>query len=172
MQHRTISLQRPSRCRHHAVGPGRPEPVVDVAMSDDQQRQSKWMDTRRGQMAGITRRRVLIRGFLAAAVLVFGAIATAPHGHADDVAYLVNVTVRPGYNFANADAALAYGHVICDKIVAARGYPQIMDDVMSDFSTSDVYQASYLITQAVNELCPAQIWALRSSAAGYRPSGP
>jgi len=25
------------------------------------------------------------------------------------VAYLVNVTVRPGYNFANADAAIAYG---------------------------------------------------------------
>jgi hypothetical protein len=85
---------------------------------------------------------------------------------------LVNVTVRPGYNFANADAALAYGHTICDKVAAGRGYPQIMGDVKSDFATSDEYQASYLITQAVNELCPAQIWALRNSAAGYRPPGP
>lgn len=123
-------------------------------------------------MADITVRHGLIRGFLAAALLVSGAVAVAPDSHADDVAYLVNVTVRPGYNFANADAALTYGHTICDKIVAGRGYPQIMDDVMSDFSTSDVYQASYLITQAVNELCPAQIWSLRNSAGGYRPPGP
>jgi hypothetical protein len=44
-----------------------------------------------------------------------------------------------------------------------------MGDVKDDFSTSDGYQASYLITQAVNELCPAMIWQLRNSAAGYRP---
>jgi hypothetical protein len=30
----------------------------------------------------------------------------APDGRADAVAYLINVTVRPGYNFANADDAL------------------------------------------------------------------
>jgi hypothetical protein len=123
-------------------------------------------------MADHTVRFGLIRGLLAAALLAFGAVATAPAGHADDVAYLMNVTVRPGYNFANADAALAYGHMICDKIVGGRGYSQIMGDVKSDFSTSDEFQASYLITQAVNELCPAQIWALRNSAAGYRPPGP
>lgn len=34
--------------------------------------------------------------------------AVPPHARADVVAYLVNVTVRPGYNFANADAALSY----------------------------------------------------------------
>jgi hypothetical protein len=109
---------------------------------------------------------------LAATVLVGGQLAVAPGAHADVVAYLVNVTVRPGYNFADADAALAYGQTICDKVAAGRGYPQIMGDVKSDFSTSDEYQASYLITQAVGELCPAQIWALRNSAAGYRPPGP
>ena len=123
-------------------------------------------------MADLTVRPGLIDGLLVAALLAFGAVATAPAGHADAVAYLVNVTVRPGYNFANADAALAYGDTICDKIAAGRGYPQIMGDVKSDFSTSDEYQASYLITQAVNELCPAQIWAVRNSAAGYRPPGP
>jgi Protein of unknown function (DUF732) len=126
-------------------------------------------------MADLTVRPGLIRRLLAGALLAFGvidAMATAPAGHADAVAYLVNVTVRPGYNFANADAALAYGHTICDKVAAGRGYPQVMGDVKSDFSTSDEFQASYLITQAVNELCPAQIWALRNSAAGYRPPGP
>jgi len=44
------------------------------------------------------------------------ALATAPAAGADAVAYLLNVTVRPGYNFANADQALAYGQGICDKI--------------------------------------------------------
>lgn len=125
-------------------------------------------------MADLAVRPGLIRGLLAVALVtsgVSGAVAAAPAGHADVVAYLVNVTVRPRYNFANADAALAYGNTICDKVAAARGYSQIMADVKSDFSTSDDYQASYLITQAVNELCPAQIWALRNSAAGYRPPG-
>jgi hypothetical protein len=36
--------------------------------------------------------------------------------HADDIGYLVNVTVRSGYNFPNADAALANG--VCDQINA------------------------------------------------------
>jgi hypothetical protein len=28
---------------------------------------------------------------------------------------------------------------------------------------------SYLLSQAAQELCPAQIWQLRQSAVGYRP---
>jgi hypothetical protein len=96
-------------------------------------------------------------------------LAGAPAAHADAVAYLVNVTVRPGYNFANADQALAYGHGICDKIAGGEGYPQLMGDVKADFNTSDEFQASYLISQAAQELCPNLIWQLRNSAAGYRP---
>ena len=99
-------------------------------------------------------------------------LASAPCVRADVVAYLVNVTVRPGYNFANADAALSYGHGICDKVSQSRSYAQVMGDVKADFNTNDEYQASYLISQAVNELCPALIWQLRNSAAGYRPPGP
>ena len=83
------------------------------------------------------------------------------------VAYLVNVHVRPGYNFPNADAALGYGYGICDKVSAGRTYAQVMGEVKADFATSDEYQPSYLISQAVNELRPAQIWQLRQSAAGY-----
>ena len=49
---------------------------------------------------------------LAAALLIgiFSAMAWAPTANADVVAYLVNVHVRPGYNFPNADAAIGYGN--------------------------------------------------------------
>jgi len=45
----------------------------------------------------------------------------------------------------------------------------VMGDVKADFNTSDEFQASYLISQAVNELCPELIWQLRNSAGRYRP---
>jgi hypothetical protein len=101
-------------------------------------------------------------------LLAMGATVHAPLAHADQVAYLVNVTVRPGYNFASADDALDYGHGICDKIAAGHSYGQIVSDVKAQFDAADEYQASYLITQAANELCPAQIWQLRNAAAGYQ----
>jgi hypothetical protein len=96
-----------------------------------------------------------------------GMMADAPTASADAVAYLLNVTVRPGYNFASADHALAYGRGICDKIAQGRPYAQLVGDIKTDFHTDDGFQASYLISQAANELCPAQIWQLRNSAAGY-----
>jgi hypothetical protein len=89
--------------------------------------------------------------------------------HADTVAYLVNVTVRPGYNFANAADALSYGHTVCTDIGSGRSYDAVMGRIKSDFDNPDDYQASYLINQSVNELCPALIWQLRKSAATYRP---
>jgi hypothetical protein len=96
---------------------------------------------------------------------------TGPPAHADAVAYLINVTVRSGYNFPDADTAMAYGNTICDKVRAGERYAQIVSGVKNDFSTSDEDQASYLISQAVGELCPAEIWKLRQSAAGYVPPG-
>lgn len=107
---------------------------------------------------------------IAAGVAVGGSTLAAPStAAADAVAYLLNVTVRPGYNFANADQALAYGHGICDKIARGDGYASIARDVMLDFNTSDEYQATYLISQAAQELCPGLIWQLRNSAANYVP---
>lgn len=50
----------------------------------------------------------------AAVICAVTGVTTAVPSHADAVAYLVNVTVRPGYNFANADQAIAYGQGICD----------------------------------------------------------
>jgi hypothetical protein len=95
------------------------------------------------------------------------AVALAAPANADVVAYLVNVHVRPGYNFPNADAAIDYGNTICDRVAAKMGYAQLVDQVKADFHTTDYYQGAYLINQAVNELCPAQIWQLRQSAGGY-----
>jgi len=107
----------------------------------------------------------------ATAALSSVGLGGAPTAGADAVAYLVNVTVRPGYNFPNAEAALAYGRSICGDIASGNTYGQVMQRVKGDFNTRDEYQASYLISQSVNELCPAQIWQLRRSAAGYTPTG-
>ncbi|MCV7368149.1 hypothetical protein CRI77_06370 [Mycolicibacterium duvalii] len=109
-------------------------------------------------------------GMLSVGLLSSAALVAAPPVHADEVAYLVNVHVRPGYNFPNADAALGYGRSICDRVAAQLPYAELVDQVKADFRTSDYYQGAYLINQAVNELCPAQIWQLRKSAAGYVPS--
>jgi hypothetical protein len=103
----------------------------------------------------------------AVAGLLSAATLAAPSANADVVAYLVNVHVRPGYNFPNADAAIGYGNSICDRVAAKMSYGQLVDQVKADFNTDDYYQGAYLINQAVNELCPAQIWQLRQSAAGY-----
>jgi hypothetical protein len=95
------------------------------------------------------------------------AVSLAPSANADVVAYLVNVHVRPGYNFPNAEAAIDYGQSICDRVAAKMSYAQLVEQVKADFNTGDYYHGAYLINQAVNELCPAQIWQLRQSAAGY-----
>jgi hypothetical protein len=110
--------------------------------------------------------RLLLAGTFAA-LGAAGVLTTAQPAHADNIGYLVNVTVRPGYNFPNADAAIGYGNTICDRVAAKMGYSQLVDQVKADFHTTDYYQGAYLINQAVNELCPAQIWQLRQSAGGY-----
>jgi hypothetical protein len=106
-----------------------------------------------------------------ASFVAFG-VGVAPMSRADEVAYVVNVTVRPGYNFPNAQAALDYGYSLCDRMRAGEGFPQLMALVKSDFNTDDEYQADYLLIQSSQELCPAMIWELRRTAAGYRPTSP
>ena len=114
---------------------------------------------------------LLIGLMVASTVLIMFSLATGiQRAHADVVAYLIDVTVRPGYNFANADDALAYGNQVRDKVSAGRRYADLIGDVKADRLTDDEFQASYLIDKAVNELCPAQIWQLRQSAAHYRPA--
>ena len=111
--------------------------------------------------------KLAITAMAAALATAATAFSPASPANADTVAYLVNVHVRPGYNFPNADAAIGYGNTICDRVAAKMSYSQLVDQVKADFHTTDYYQGAYLINQAVNELCPAQIWQLRQSAGGY-----
>jgi opacity protein-like surface antigen len=114
--------------------------------------------------------RAPITTMVAAAAALCAAVAAAPAGHADTVAYLVNVAVQPVYGFNGPDSALAYGYGICDKVRANQTYTQLIAGVRGDITLPDEYKAAYLINQAVNELCPDQIWQLRNSAVHYRPA--
>jgi len=116
--------------------------------------------------------RLLRIGFLvvSSVLIMFSLVSGLQRAHADSVAYVIEVTVRPGYNFPNADAALAHGYQLCDEVSHGRRYADLIGDVKADFQNGDEFQASYLIDKAVNELCPAQIWQLRQSAAPYRPA--
>ena len=69
---------------------------------------------------------------------VFGTLGT-PCASADATAYLFNVTIRPGYNFASPADALGYGQGICDNVARGRGYADLMHDVKADFGTNDEY---------------------------------
>ena len=68
-----------------------------------------------------------LAGGLLAGLFSMAAIGAAPVANADTVAYLVNVTVRPGYNFPNADAAIGYGNSICDRVAAKMSYAQLVE---------------------------------------------
>lgn len=111
-----------------------------------------------------------------ATVLLAGAatMVLAPESRADEAGYLINVTWmdawwRPGYNFAGPDDALRYGYGICDRVSDGHDYAQLINEVRGDFNIPDDFHATYLISNAVDELCPAMIWHLRNSAAHYRP---
>lgn len=82
--------------------------------------------------------------------------------------YMYNVAVRRQYNFPGDDA-LGYGYQICDKVTAGEAYALVMGDVKNDVTPNDEAAANYLVSYAVNLLCPAQIWQLRNSAGNYRP---
>lgn len=99
----------------------------------------------------------------------------APQAHAKpapEVEYLYDVGVRRHYSFADATEALNYGYGICDKVSHDDSYAQVMGDVKSDVLPNDEFAANYLISNAVDLLCPAQLWQLRNSAAHYRPPPP
>ncbi|WP_231974859.1 DUF732 domain-containing protein [Mycobacterium sp. E1747] len=94
-----------------------------------------------------------------------------PRAHAapaPEVEYVYDVAVRRHYNFPNNDA-IGYGRGICDKVRGGDSYAKVMGDVKSEVTPSDEFAANYLVSYAVNLLCPDLIWQLRKSAAGYRP---
>jgi hypothetical protein len=87
---------------------------------------------------------------------------------APEVEYTYDVVARRHYAFPNNDA-IGYGYGICDKVRNGEGYPQVMGEVKNDVLPNDEFAANYLVSNAVGILCPAQIWQLRNSAAGYQP---
>ncbi len=119
------------------------------------------------------RRKSLVALIVATAALGGIAQTVAPRAHAapaPEVEYVYDVAVRRHYNFPNNDA-VGYGYGICDKVSQGESYAQIMGDVKRDVTPNDEFAANYLVSYAVNILCPAQIWQLRKSAARYQPPG-
>ncbi len=99
-----------------------------------------------------------------------GAVGLAPAAQADQLGYIINVTLGPGYNFPNAQAALDYGYGLCGRIEAGDSYQAMADQIKNDFGP-DEYKVSYLLSQSAQELCPAQTWQLRQSVgSGYSPT--
>lgn len=85
-----------------------------------------------------------------------------------EIEYVYNVIVRRHFDFPNNDA-IGYGYHLCDTLRNGQGYPQLMDDVKRDVFPNDEQAANYVVSNAIGILCPAQIWQLRHSAAGYQP---
>jgi hypothetical protein len=98
-----------------------------------------------------------------------GAADGAPGARDHVVACLVNVTVRQGYNSANADGVVGDGQTICDTVAQRRAHGSLVGDLKADFDTSDDCRGAHLINQAVNELGPALIGSCAIPHAGYRP---
>ena len=117
-------------------------------------------------------RKSLVVSIAFAAGVAGAAQMPAPPAHAapaPEVEYVYDVTVRRHYNFPNNNA-LSYGHGICDEVTAGQSYAQVMDEVKRDVTPNDEFAANYLVSYAVNLLCPSQIWQLRNSAAHYQPA--
>ena len=131
----------------------------------------------KNRMSEATGARAMKRGMwlavlIVAATLTAGAPLVAPPAHAvpaPDIEFIYDTTVRKQYSFANTTEAISYAHGICDKITGGASYAQVIGDVKRDVLPNDEYSANYLISNAVNIYCPAQLWQLRNSAGSYVP---
>lgn len=109
---------------------------------------------------------------VAALAIPLAAIPSARAAPAPEVEYVYDVMVRRHYNFTSPDDAVSYGHRICDEVSQGNSYAQVMGDVKNDIVPNDEFAANYLVSYAVNLLCPAMIWQLRNSATHYQPPPP
>lgn len=118
----------------------------------------------------------MLRRTIAASTVSACALGVIPLIHAPlaaavpgpEVEYVYNVMVRRHYDFPGNDA-IGYGFGICDKVTRGEPYAAVMGEVKTEVLPNDEFAANYLVSNAVGILCPAQIWQLRSTAAGYRP---
>ncbi len=119
----------------------------------------------------MTRRHTILTSLLGASVFGLAAAVQAPVAGAvpaPEVEYTYDVVVRRHYDFPGNDA-IGYGYRLCDKVTGGESYADVMSDVKAEITPNDEFAANYLVSNAVGILCPAQIWQLRNSAAGYRP---
>ncbi|WIM89339.1 DUF732 domain-containing protein [Candidatus Mycobacterium wuenschmannii] len=114
-------------------------------------------------------RRVWPLAVVLSAVIACVATPVARAVPAPDIEFIYDTTVRKQYSFANTTEAIDYAHGICNKITGGAGYGQVIGDVKRDVLPNDEYSANYLISNAVNIYCPAQLWQLRNSAGTYVP---
>gem|GEM_PF-6988810 len=63
---------------------------------------------------------------------------------------------RTAYDVYHADAALAGGNGVCDKISTGDPYPRIVAGSKTDFNADDRRQGEHLTAQAVNEVSHSQ----------------
>jgi hypothetical protein len=115
---------------------------------------------------------MLLAALVVASTFSGGALTAAPRAHAvpaPEVEFIYDITVRRQYSFASAADAINYAHGICDKLTNGASYAQVMGDAKNDVRPNDEYAANYLVSNAVNIFCPAQIWQLRNSAGNYVP---
>jgi hypothetical protein len=115
------------------------------------------------------RRRQMIGGIALVSAVVAVAFTPAPMASAvpaPEVEYVYNVIVRRHFDFPNNDA-LGYGFALCDRVKRDIPYAVVMGDVKRDVFPNDEQSANYVVSYAVGILCPAEIWQLRNSAAGY-----
>jgi hypothetical protein len=98
-----------------------------------------------------------------------GMVARVRAAPAPEIEYTYDVTVRRQYNWPAGTDPVGYGHSICDKVTQGASYAQVMGDVKNDVTPNDEFASNYLVSYAVNLLCPEQLWQLRRSAAFYVP---
>jgi hypothetical protein len=122
--------------------------------------------------ASATKRGARLAAFVIVATVAAAAASALPMlayaAPAPEVEYTYDVMVRRHYNFPNNDA-IGYGYGICDKVSRGETYAQVMGDAKREVTPNDEFAANYLVSYAVNLLCPAEIWQLRNSAGGYQP---
>lgn len=109
---------------------------------------------------------------LVAGATVGSVLTPVPRAHAvpaPEIEFIYDITVRRQYSFGSAADAINYAHGICDKLTNGAGYAQVMADAKNDVRPNDEYAANYLVSNAVNIFCPAQLWQLRNSAGNYVP---
>jgi hypothetical protein len=119
----------------------------------------------------MTLRKLVVTAAASACALGVVASALAPPAVAvpgPEIEYTYNVIVRRHFDFPNNDA-IGYGFALCDKVTRGASYADVMGDVKRDVFPNDEGAANYVVSYAIGILCPAQIWQLRNSAAGYQP---